>query len=294
MRIPEDTKGVSIIAAEDQAELTQLVNVVFGNIALIPGIRLERLELDSVARFGHDRRLLMFEEGDWRPLKPHKPPSRQQRERWHITESTFGPEIGFAHAMAAAWPRSRVGIIKQAVGGTGIMAWAPEWNEDDANITNDAHKGPLYNELLGKARAAMGAADVEIRGFLWLQGAKDMRDMRSATRYAANLKTLIESLRRDLAIPDLPVLVGSYRQEGLPDNLEGADPSDYEPTQGRPGAWEVLVAQTEASGRIPRTATVILRDLPRHPGNIHANTEGMLLAGREYARVFLDRFADDE
>ena len=252
------------------------------------------LELDSVARFGHDRRLLMFEEGEWRPLKPHKPPSRQQRERWRITESTFGPEIGFAHAIAAAWPASRVGIVKQAVGGTGIMAWAPEWSEGDASITNDARKGPLYKQLLGKARAAIDAGDVEIRGFLWLQGAKDMRDMRAATRYAGNLKTLIESLRRDLGVPGLPLLVGSYRLDGLPDKLEGVDPSDYELGQGRPGAWEVLVAQTDAPERIARTATVILRDLPRHPGNIHANTEGMLMAGREYARVFLERFADDE
>lgn len=31
MRIPEDTKGVSIIAAEDQAELTQLVGRVAPN-----------------------------------------------------------------------------------------------------------------------------------------------------------------------------------------------------------------------------------------------------------------------
>ncbi len=252
------------------------------------------LELESVARFGHDQRLLMFEDGKWRPLKPHKRPSRSQRERWHITESTFGPEIGFAHAMAEAWPRSRVGIVKQAVGGTGIMAWAPEWSERDAGITNDAHKGPLYKELLGKVRAAVEASDAEIRGFLWLQGAKDMRDRRASSRYGENLETLIDSLRRDLGVPDLPLLVGSYRMGDLPDELADVDPSDHEFEAARPGAWEVLVAQSEASGRIPRTATVILRDLPRHPGNIHANTEGMLIAGREYARAFLEQFADRE
>ena len=252
------------------------------------------LELASVARFGHDKRLLMFEGGAWRPLKPHRQPSRRQRELWRIREFTFGPEIGFAHAMAAAWPSSRVGIVKQAVGGTGIMAWAPEWNEHDAEITGDARKGPLYRELVEKARTATESGGAEIRAFLWLQGGKDMRDSRAARRYAENLETLIESLRRDLGIPDLPLLVGSYRQGELPDHLEGVNPSDHEFEAGRPGSWEVLVAQTEASKRIPRTATVILRDLPRHPGNIHANTEGMLKAGREYARVFLGRFADRE
>ena len=114
------------------------------------------LELDSAARFGHDKRLWMFEDGAWQPLKPRKRPSSAQRTRWGINEFTFGPEIGFAHAMAAAWPGKRIGIVKQAVGGTGIMAWAPEWNESDADITGDAAKGPLYKKLVGDSSGCRG------------------------------------------------------------------------------------------------------------------------------------------
>ena len=248
------------------------------------------LELPSVERFGHDARLVMFSDGEWKPLKPRKPASKAQREGWGISEFTFGPEIAFGHALAKAWPGRRIGIVKQAVGGTGIMAWAPEWNESDADMTGDARKGPLYERLLGMAREATKARDVEIRGFLWLQGAKDMNQPRTASRYGENLRNLIEALRRDLGVPDLPLLVGSYRAESLPDDLSGVDPSDYETRRGRPGVWEVLLAQTEAQEKIPRTATVILRDLPRHPNNVHANTEGMLQAGRAYARVFLEHF----
>ena len=248
------------------------------------------LELDSVARFGHDQRLWMFEDGAWRPLKPHRRPSNAQRTQWGIKEFTFGPEIGFAHAIAAAWPGRRIGIVKQAVGGTGIMAWAPEWNEEDAAITGDAAKGPLYAKLVGKAQAALNAESVELRGFLWLQGAKDMRDVRAASRYADNLAELAAALRRDLGVADLPALIGSYRTADIPDSLDGVDPSEYELAPTRPGGWQVLLAQTNVAKTIPDSATVVLRDLPRHPGNIHANTEGMLQAGRAYARVFLERF----
>ena len=251
------------------------------------------IEIGSVARFGHDSRLLMFEEGRWQPLKPLKPATNAQRERWGISEFTFGPEIGFAHALAEAWPGRKVGIVKHAVGGTGIMAWAPEWNEADADITGDARKGPLYKELVHKVRAAIQGEDVELRAFLWLQGAKDMRDRRASARYAENLQALIESLRRDLGVPGLPFLIGSYRQGDLPDDLEGVEAPRPDSGNARPGAWDVLVAQTQAPSQIERAATVILRDLPRHPGNIHANTEGMLVAGRAYARVFLREFSPE-
>ena len=152
-------------------------------------------------------------------------------------------EIGFAHALASAWPSKRIGIVKQAVGGTGIMAWSPQWNRLDADITGDAHKGPLYKELVSKALAARAAENAEIRGFLWLQGAKDMRETAAATRYLENLQQLVAALRRDLGTPDLPVLIGSYRPSGIPDSLEGLEPSDFEFGDGRPGAWQVLLAR---------------------------------------------------
>ena len=249
------------------------------------------LELGSVSRFGHDVRLEMFHDGKWGPLRPHRPPSQAQRERWGINEFTFGPEIGFALALSGAWPGRRIGIVKQAVGGTGIMAWAPQWNAADADITGDARKGPLYEELLSRVRQALNRGDARLRGFLWLQGAKDMRDQRAADRYAENLESLISALRRDLDAPDLPVLVGTYRSGALPDSLDGISPSDVPTSEGRPGMWEVLAAQDKIAEQVTRSATVYLRDLPRHPGNIHANTAGMLQAGRAYAQVFLDRFA---
>ena len=106
------------------------------------------LGLESVARFGHNQRLYMFENDQWQSLKPFKDPFQMQRDRFGINEYTFGPEIGFAHELAKAWPGNLIGIVKRAVCGTGIMAWAPAWNQQDVDLTSDAHKGPLYQELL--------------------------------------------------------------------------------------------------------------------------------------------------
>ncbi len=250
------------------------------------------LELDSVARFGHDNRLVMYEAGKWQNLKPFKEPAKNQREGWNITEWTFGPEIGFAHALAKAWPDMKIGIVKQAVGGTGIMAWAPEWNKADADLTNDSAKGSLYKELIDKVRAAKKSGNVNIRGFVWLQGGKDMISMKTAERYADNLKALVAAVRRDVGIADLPVLVGTYRQGDIPDAFDGVDLAafTYESDKPRPGALTVMKAQTDAPNYIPNSRAVILRDLPTHANNVHANTEGMLRAGRAYAETFLEAF----
>ena len=251
------------------------------------------LELDSVSRFGHDGRLAMFENGTWIPLRPFRAPSARQRDGWNITEYTFGPEIAFARAVSRAWPGRRIGIVKQAVGGTGIMAWASRWNRQDADITGDASKGPLYQELLSKAKAALAAGDAQLRAFIWLQGGKDMRDLRASGRYAENLDRLVNALREDLDHPGLPALVGTYRAGQLPDSLEGIQQDQVPVAQGRPGAYDVLVAQTNVGKRIANAAAVVLRDLPRHEGNIHANTDGMVQAGEAFARVFLERFASE-
>ncbi len=40
----------------------------------------------------------------------------------------FGPEIGFAHEMSRAHPREAIILIKFAVGGSSLLAWAPEWS----------------------------------------------------------------------------------------------------------------------------------------------------------------------
>ena len=87
-------------------------------------------KLPADLRKGNDR-VLMFENGKWQPLRPHKPAIQGQR-RLGLTEFSFGPEIAFGHEMAKAFPDETIGIIKHAAGGTSLLAWKPDWTKEEA------------------------------------------------------------------------------------------------------------------------------------------------------------------
>ena len=159
-------------------------------------------------------RILMFEQGKWQPLRPLK--------------HTFGTEISFARIMAKTWPDETIGIVKQSVGGTGILAWHPQWTEEKANLTSDAKKGNLWKALTNKIRAACNANDCEIARFIWRQGGKDMQSLLTGKMYLQNLKALVEGLRKETNTPNMPLVLGSYRREGIPDDLSDFDPAKFE------------------------------------------------------------------
>ena len=142
-------------------------------------------KLPNDLRKGNDR-VLMFEQGKWQPLRPHKPAKQGQR-RVGLTEFHFGPEIAFGHAMAKAWPNETIGIIKFSIGGTSVLAWKPDWSKEDADRVGQARHGSLYKKLMAKVDQAKKSRDIEIVGFLWLQGGGDMKKVDVAEEYLENL-----------------------------------------------------------------------------------------------------------
>jgi Ca2+-binding EF-hand superfamily protein len=227
----------------------------------------------------------MFDSGEWQPLRPHEPANRGQR-RVGLAEFHFGPEIAFGHEMAKAWPDETIGIIKFAVGGTSVLAWKPDWSRVDADRVGQGRHGSLYKKLMEKSGAAKNARDIEIVGFLWLQGGGDTKNVDVAKEYLDNLKSLVAAVRKDTGVADLPFIYGSSRVEGIPDDLTGFKPPRLPP--GRPGAWLVLKAQFDAQKEIPHSKMLILRDMEKHPKNVHYNTEGQLEVGKLFAKAFLE------
>lgn len=223
-------------------------------------------------------RILMFENGKWQPLRPLK--------------HTFGPEIAFAHAMAKQWPGETIGIVKQAVGGTGVLAWNPQWTEEKADLTKDARKGNLWKALTDKVKAASEAADCEIMGFVWQQGGKDMNSLVTAKAYLKNLSELVRGIRRVTRVADLPLILGTYRSDEIPDDFSGLDPETYT-SSSRPGAAYVIKAQWEAQAALSPAKAIPLRNLPLHPANIHYNTAGVLKLGEMFAVGFVDLKKND-
>ena len=242
-------------------------------------------KLPDNLRKGNDR-VLMFENGKWQPLRPFEPANQGQR-RLGLTEFHFGPEIAFGHEMAKAWPDETIGIIKFSIGGTSLLAWKPDWSREDADRVGQGRLGSLYKRLMDKVDAAKQSRDIEIVGFLWLQGGGDMKKVDVAKEYLDNLKSLVAAVHKATGVPDLPFIYGSTRQQGIPDDLSDLEP---EVMDGQyPAAQWVLKAQFDVQKAIPKSKMVILRDIEKHPKNVHYNTAGQLKVGKLFADAYLER-----
>jgi Ca2+-binding EF-hand superfamily protein len=242
-------------------------------------------KLPGDLRKGNDR-VLMFENGKWQPIRPFKPATKGQK-RVGLTEFSFGPEIAFGHEMAKAWPDETIGIIKFSIGGTSILAWKPDWSKEDADRVGQGRLGSLYEKLMEKVDKASKTRDIEIVGFLWLQGGGDTKNADVAKEYLDNLKSVVAAVRKNTGVTDLSFIYGSSRREGIPD-----DPTDFEPPRlppGRPGAFLVLKAQFDAQKEISHSKMVILRDIEKHPKNVHYNTTGQLAVGKLFAKAVLSQ-----
>ena len=177
-----------------------------------------------------------------------------------------GPGLAFAEALLARNPRARIALVPCAVGGSSIKLW---------------QKGArLYDEALRRAllaRETTAAAGGVIRGALWLQGEADATTAGLAAHEAKLLK-LVDELRADLGIPDLPFLVctiGEMKQPG----------DDAERIQMKAEMNRLLLS---LSTKRPHVDCVDARALTTHLGDfVHFDTAAQDEIGRRYARRFL-------
>jgi len=205
-------------------------------------------------------------------------------DRWQylVPSGRFGPEVAFAHEMAERWPDQTIGIIKIAIGGTGICAFESEWTRKRADRSRDAHKGPLYVEMIESIRDARKVSKFELAGFAWKQGGKDGRNVELGREYLDNLTKLIADLRRDTGEVNLPAFICTVLPlEQLKKRL--ADPGIQARLKTRPGMADVLVAQSKIENLVPNTRGVYHNKLPCRADGIHFNTEGQLTLGRMIA-----------
>jgi len=102
-----------------------------------------------------------------------------------------GPGSEFAREILKHDPKSPIGLIPCAVGGTSLDQWKAG--------------GPLYSAALTRAKEAMKQG--KLAGILWHQGEGDSAPDKVAT-YADRFSIMITQLRRDLGDDKLPVVVG--------------------------------------------------------------------------------------
>ncbi len=109
-----------------------------------------------------------------------------------------GPGFSFGKAMAEFAPEASIGLIPSAVGGSPISVWQP-------GAYYAATKTYPYDDAIERAKRAM--KDGKLKAILWHQGESDANPKKSP-HYHDALSQLVTNLRRDLAAPEVPFIVG--------------------------------------------------------------------------------------
>ncbi len=122
-----------------------------------------------------------------------------------LPSTTFGKEIGAAKVLAAHYPN--LSFIKVTRGGTALGVPGTDWYPAPLDSPN---AGPLYKALIESTRLALAELDAAgdtytVHALFWHQGESDSG---RTAQYGGLLTTLIDSVRRDLSLPNLRFLVG--------------------------------------------------------------------------------------
>jgi len=237
--------------------------------------------------------------------------------RWEYFVPTFrfGPGVSFAHQLADFWPDDTIGIIKVAIGGTGIRGFEKNWTFERADLTYDGKKGPLYKDLMNAVAEAKRISQPEFCGFFWKQGAADGTKKDCANEYYDTFKQLVSDLRADLGVSDLPTFVPAYmKDEELlkvvlsymndEDLLKAKKSAGKDPVKdeellkvvlsylneqgspevrksgGRPFIATVFMAQNRAGRELPNVTTLYPGKLPKGEDGTHLSSEGYITLGK--------------
>jgi len=198
--------------------------------------------------------------------KPPHPDAKRQYGNFAKAEGGFGPEITFARTVAVGAPRA-LAVLKVAFSGTSVARdWGPTLQDPD---------GACYRALVDEYRKATAAAKSggiipRPRALVWVQGESDAT-AELAPLYEANLRAMLERLRRDLEAPDLVILLGVNTRFGNGKN---------------PHMPDVIAAQkavAEALAHCAYVDTSGAETLP--PSHTHFTAAGTLEIGKRFAEA---------
>jgi hypothetical protein len=142
--------------------------------------------------------LLLNTENQWEPAQ--NPLNRYSTIRKGLGMQKLNPGYSFAKVMAKENPKATIGLVVNAKGGSKIEEWAEETH--------------FFKDIIKRAKAAQKTGT--LKGILWHQGESNSGH---PELYLAQLKTLVENLRRDLGVDELPFVAGQIK-EGEKINVE--------------------------------------------------------------------------
>lgn len=198
----------------------------------------------------------MLRMGRWQPMsEPINPDRAVYGIRLH---SGISPAASFADSYAKYF-NAPVGLIPCADGGTKICDWMP------GNL--------IFDHAI--MQCSLAARTSEIKGILWHQGESDCQTKSDFAAYEERLIKVIEAFRKELANPNIPVIMGE-----ISDNITDA--------------WKMEKRNIEFNKRLLETAKKIpncivapAKDLEIKADGIHFTSESCRKLGKRYFESYL-------
>lgn len=172
-----------------------------------------------------------------------------------------GPGSAFARELLPHLPPGhKIGLVPCAVGGSAIQQW----------MDNEFYRGvTLYSNFLEASGKA--ARQGSIRALLWHQGESNTYAGRYAG-YPLLLSSFFEKVRKDLQMPDLPIIAGE-----LGDFL---DPAQY------PMARQLNQALHDLSEKMPGLQIVSAKGLECLEDELHFNRNAVIELGKRMCEAY--------
>lgn len=164
-----------------------------------------------------------------------------------------------------------IGLIPTALGGSPLQMWNPK----------EPGEAVLYENMMDM----IGKAGGRIRGIVWYQGESDCSPALAAT-YLSRFKQFVARVRRDLGVPDLPIITAQLNRCATFDcRLNPAKAVGLTPESHR--AWSVVrEAQRQAAREVSGVCVIPTLDLSLSDV-IHNSAPSEVVLGHRFAQVAL-------
>jgi hypothetical protein len=134
------------------------------------------------------------------------------------TDGRIGPEYAFGHVVGAGLG-DKVLIIKTAWGGKSLKV-------DFRPPSSGGTVGPFYLDMVNKVHTVLNnlstyypdydGGGYELSGFGWHQGWNDRVDASAVAEYESNLTHLINDIRDEFNVPDMPFVIANTGMASAP------------------------------------------------------------------------------
>lgn len=187
-------------------------------------------------------------------------------------KGNFGPEVGLSMELSKQFPDSKFILIKYAIGGASLLDWSPNYSYQKAKITGHPEFGNMYNKLLSITDSLTKGYNVKLKALLWMQGERDARIPEAGIDYYKNFELLINSIRKDLKNPEMPVIYGKINP----------------PKERYPVLDTVVNAQKRISEELTNTYIVETDNIEKWEDNLHYSSNGQIDLGTRFGKIIIE------